>query len=147
MDVSLNSWLESNKEEKKREAHRAAMYPGSVRLKRHVGVHCQLSICVHVHLRTGLGRLNTQKTMPSCQRVALVTGAQQSTPWRGLVNSLSESNKLWPQKTIGEYQYGKVKSNLEWDTHRAAMLSSSVGLTHHILVHLQHSPRVHVNLS
>ena len=38
------------------EAHRAARFDGSVRLKRHKVVHRQISVSVHENLRAGLGR-------------------------------------------------------------------------------------------
>ena len=41
---------------------------------------------------------------------------------------------------------GKVRTNLEGEAHRAATFFGSVGLKHHVVVHLQHSALPHVNL-
>ena len=41
----------------------------------------------------------------------------------------------------------KVKNNVEWEAHRATISCfRRVRLEHHIVVHLQHSVRGHVNL-
>ena len=50
-------------------------------------------------------------------------------------------------KCISKCHTRKVRTNLEWEAHRAAQVYSSVGLKHHVVVHLQHSALPHENLS
>ena len=68
---------------------------------------------------------------------------------KGCVRGLSIANRTNSRKTYDTktYNHRRVKTNLEWAAHRAAIIiTSSVRLKHHIVVHRQLSARGHIHL-
>ena len=108
-------------------------------------MHLQHSVRVHVNLRAGLGGLNANATMPRCQGVTRMIGAQQSTIPMGH-GQLPARIKPTLVTPITNNNRRKETKREEWEANRAATCCGRVRLKHHIDVHLQHSARVHVNL-
>jgi hypothetical protein len=79
-----------------------------------------------------------------CQQVTHVVGAQPSSLSTAL-GQLPQRNQPALADTVANHHSRKVRATLEWHAHRAAPVSSSVGLKRLIVVHLHHSITVRSN--